>query len=178
MGAEEPRQRQPGDLRAAQHHVLQRITHDRDHGADLGADDRCPVGPLVPRQEIAGEAEGEGHQQEHDTGQPGHLARVLVGAVDDHAHHVQDDEQDHGARTPVVKAADQPPQGKVVGDVFDAGVGLLGIGHVVQRQQDPGGELQDHRKERGAAQGVGPVDLGDVPKEDGGPVAPPTGTFV
>ena len=178
VGTEESRERQAGDLVASKHEVSDEPPDDRHHLTDPGTHHRCPIGPLVPWQQIAGESEGERDQQQCDTGDPGDFSRILVGAIHDDPDHVQDRQQHHGARPPVMQTADQPAEREVVGDVGDTGVGLSRLGDVVDGEEDSRDELNRDGEEGRAAERVGPVDLGDLAKEDRRPVAAPSGPLI
>ena len=110
MHAEEPAERGVRDVDPAAQQLQERLPDDRHATGDLGADDGRPEGPLVPGQQVAGEAEADGHGQQADAHQPGDLARVLVGALDEDPRQVEDQEDDHQVGSPVVDAPDEPAE--------------------------------------------------------------------
>jgi hypothetical protein len=136
------------------------------HAGDAGADGRRPERLLVPGQQVTGEAEAEHQQQQEDAGDPGHFPGELVAAGEDHPQQMQHRQDHHGAGAPMVKASNEPPGGDLGRDELDAVVRVIGGRHVVHRQQDSGHDLIDGDEQGGAAEGVQPVDLGDLAQKD------------
>ncbi|MNZ23496.1 hypothetical protein D3C78_406130 [compost metagenome] len=102
-----------------------------------------PVGHLAPGQQVA--HEGLGHQGEVDqhAEDPHQLARLLVGAVEQAAEHVQVDDDEERRRTGGVQVADDPAVLHVAHDVFDGREGFLGRGSEAHGQPDTGEDLVD-----------------------------------
>ena len=140
---------------------------ERRRRVDVDADRRRPVRRLVPRQQVAGEALGETqHEQEH-ADEPVQLPRVLVGAEEEDAPHVQEHQDDEARGAPAVHAAHEPAGPEIVGDVLDRGVGLVGGRLVVHRQDHAGRRLDDEGGQRRRAERLEPVDVGrDVAEEE------------
>ena len=154
----EARQRGGAEFRAAAQEVAQVGADQRAGAVDVHAHDRRPVGALVERQQIAGEGHHHRQDQQHDADHPVELARVLVGAEEERAPHVQEHEDHHHARAPLVHAADELAEEHVVGDVADRFVGpARGVGAVVHRQEHPRDGLGEEREHRGRAERVEPV---------------------
>ena len=113
------------------------------------------------------------HQQDHaDT--PVEFARLLVGAGQEDAKHVQPDRDDHQVRRPAVHVAQQLAERDVVLQVENVAERLHLRGVVVEHQQDAGEGQHDEEVERDPAHAPGvavadgvAVDLGRMQmKED------------
>ena len=155
----EARERRGAEVRAAEQEVRQERSDERAAGVDVDTDDRGPVRALVERQQVAGEAHRQRQDQQHDADHPRQLARVLVGAVEEHPPHVQEDQDDHHRRAPLVHGVHELAEEHVVVDVADRLVGAAGrVGAVVHRQEHPGDRLVEEREQRRRAERVGPVD--------------------
>ena len=152
MDPEEPGQGRLGHVRAAAQQEEERRPDDRHRAGDLRAHGRRPVRALVPGQEVAGEPEPDRDHEHAAAHDPGQLARVLVGRLEEDPEHVQDQEHDHQVRGPVVDAPDEPAELDVAGDGQHALVGAVGRGAVVQRQQRPGDHLDPEQEERDPAE--------------------------
>ena len=57
---------------------------------DRRADAEPPVRVLVEAQHLAGEGHAERAQEQDDADDPGQLARILVGAEEEHLDHVDE----------------------------------------------------------------------------------------
>ena len=136
----------------AQQEELDVLADDRGVAGDRGAHRDRPEGQLVPRQQVAGEAEEEGEQEQHDSQHPVELARLLVGAGEEHAAHVQEDNSDHAMGRPAVHVPQEGAEGDGAAQVQHAVVGLGGGGHVVEHQQDAGGDQHHEQEERHQAE--------------------------
>jgi hypothetical protein len=66
--------------------------------------------------------------------------------MQDHAQHVKAYQNDHGARSPVVEAANQPSRWNLRSDKLDAVIGMIGGWDIVYGQQDSGDNLGDPNK--------------------------------
>jgi len=95
------------DLEAAQQQQLAGGVEQRRERGHVGADGDGPESDLVPRQQVTGEREEHGQEQEHHANDPVELTRWLVGAVIKDSHHVQEDEEHHQVRRPSVDVARQ-----------------------------------------------------------------------
>ncbi len=159
----EARQRRCPELWAGQQEVVQVRTDERAGAVDVHADDRGPVGLLIEGQQVARERHQHGQHQQHRADHPVELARVLVGPEEERSSHVQEHEDDHHGRAPLVHAADELAQERLVGDVPGR---LVGVGRrrvVVHGQEDAGDRLVEEGEHRRRAQGVEPVGpLGDL----------------
>ena len=74
----------------------------RGLGCNLGHYHGAPVGAIVPRQKITGEAIGQCEQEQRHAEDPGGFARLLVGAIEEDLDHVEDNHHDDHAGAPVV----------------------------------------------------------------------------
>ncbi len=112
---------------------------------------------LIPREQIAGQAECEHEQQQHDAGRPRDFPRTFVRAEKQHAQQMQhrEDHDETGAEKM------QPPQHaaelELRHDETQALVRVRRHRHVVHRQRDAGDELQRQQKQQHAAEREEPV---------------------
>ncbi len=148
MEGEGPRQGELPDHVAPAHEIFQRVAHDRNRRHAVRSDRRGPVGDLVPRQQVAGEPEGEGEQEEHHPVDPRDVPRGPVGGREEDPHHVQEDRHDHQVGRPVVDPPDEPPVGDPVRDLDDAAVRLRRRGAVIQEKEDAGPQEEEVEEER------------------------------
>ena len=121
------------------------------------ADDFCayrcrPVSPLVPGEQISSKAHPYGRKKQDHTSQPGDLARVLVGTVDDDPEHVEDRQRHHRRGPPMMETSHEPAEREGAVDVDDRVVGVLDAWHVVDREQDSRHELVDDDEQGRAAE--------------------------
>src|SRR5579872_53722 len=130
------RERDHANAITAAHQTRQVRTQNGGRRADLRGDNSRPVAPVIPRQEIPGETESERYKQQNATDHPGGLPWLLVSAIDKYLDHVQHDDDDHHAGSPVMQAANEMPGGHLRHDIFHAVVSLAGRGRVIKRQQD------------------------------------------
>ena len=99
------------------------LADERD-GEDDGVGDPQPgARQQVVGQRVAGEAGGEGEDQQQHADDPVDLARPAERAGEEHAGHVQGDRADEHERRPVVHLADQQPALDVEGDAHHRVVG-------------------------------------------------------
>ena len=75
MEREGPGQGQLSDDISPPDEIFQGVPHDRDRRHAVGPDRGGPVGDLVPGEEISGEAEREGEEQQDHPVDPGDVAR-------------------------------------------------------------------------------------------------------
>ena len=126
-------------------------------GGDRRPDPEAPVGVLVPAHELAGEGHAERAQEQEHPDDPRHLAWVLVGAPQEDLDHVERHHGDHAVRAPEVHRAQEPPERRLVVQVEQALVRLVGRRDVHEGQADARGDLQDEEGERGAPERVPPA---------------------
>ena len=154
----EARQRGRPEFGAGSQEVAQVGADQRSGAVDVDAHDRRPVGALVERQQVAGEGHHHRQDQQHHADHPVQLARVLVGAEEERAAHVQEHEDHHHARAPLVHAADELAEEHVVGHVANRFVRAAGgIRAVVHRQENAGDGLREEGEHRRGAERVEPV---------------------
>ena len=106
------------------------------------ADRQAPVGVRVPAKNLPGEEHPQREQQQADAHDPGQLARILVGPVQEDLGHVRQDHDDHARPGVVVQCPQEPAQRLLVVQVKQTLIGLIGGRHVDQRQADSGDDLQ------------------------------------
>ena len=86
---EEARQRVVPVLGSADHELLQLRPDERHEVDQVSGDLGGPKPFLIPRQQVAGQRQGQHEQQQQDAEPVVHLARRLVRAVHDDLHQVQ-----------------------------------------------------------------------------------------
>ena len=129
-----------------------RGVEQRRVAAHVRADRDGPIGDLVPRQQVAREAQHDGQEQEHHADHPVELARWLVGPVVEDPHHVQEHEEHHQVGAPPVDVAGQQAERDLALDLEDVGVGEGGRGHVEEHQVHAGHGQHQEQEERQTAQ--------------------------
>src|SRR5579872_5879007 len=117
----------------------------------IGADGDGPVADLVPRQEVAGEAQQEGGEKEDHANHPVELTRRLIGAMVEDADHVQRDGDDHQVRGPAVHVAHQLAEGDGAVDLLDVAIGDALLGDEIEHQEDAGDGQHQEEEERETA---------------------------
>src|SRR4051812_10247608 len=153
----EPRQGGGAELGAPSQEVRQERTDQRAGAVDVHPHDRGPVGALVEREQVARERHQHREDQQDDADDPVQLPRVLVRAEEERPRHVQEDQDHHHGRSPLVHPAHELAEEDVVGDVARRFVGLRGRRRVVHGQEHAGGGLRQEREHRGRAERVEPV---------------------
>ena len=153
----EAEQRIAAHLQSRQQQRLGRRVEERRVAGHVGADRDGPVGDLVPRQQVAREAQEERQEEQHHAHHPVELAGRLVGAVVEDPHHVQEDEEHHQVGRPAVDVAGQQPERHLRLDLQDVRVRLGGGRGVEEHQVDAGhGEHEEEEEgEPAQAEGVG-----------------------
>src|SRR6202521_883785 len=162
---QERRQRQPHDVQhveAQQRIVTDHAPADQQIAGVRSGDGRvlCHVGPhrdgpdgqLVPGQQVAGEAQQQRDQQQQGADAPVELARLLVGAGQKDARHVEPDRDHHRVRRPTVHVADDAAEGDHELQVAHVLVGVLRGGHVIEHQEEPGDGQHDKEEEGQSAE--------------------------
>ena len=144
----EARQRRGPDGRPAGHEARRRRTDDGKRRRHLRPDDGRPVRLLVPREEIAREAESEDEEEEREAHEPVQLARLAVRAEDERARHVEDGEDDHRRGAPVVEAAHEPSREEPRLDRLHAFPRVVRRGRVREREREARHELHEEHGER------------------------------
>ena len=148
----EARQRRGADGGPAGHEARRRPTHDGKRRRHLRPDDRRPVRLLVPREEIAREAESEDEEEERDAHEPVQLAGAAVRAEDERARHVEDGEDDHRRGAPVVEASHEPAREEPRLDRLHAFPRVVRRRRVREREREAGDELDEKDDERRGSQ--------------------------
>ena len=148
----EPQERVLADLEAAQQQAVDRRVEQRRVAAHVRADRDRPERDLVPRQQVAGEAEHDRAEEQDHADDPVELTRRLVGPVVEDPHHVQEDEEHHQVGGPPVDVPGQKPERDRALDVQDVRVGLVGRRHVEEHQVHAGDRQHEEEEERQAAQ--------------------------
>jgi hypothetical protein len=159
MHGEKARQGNGAQLTPATQDSFEKATDQWRSTGDFCPDRRRPVSLLVPRQQISGETHTDRSEEKNYAGEPGDFSGVLVGSHEKRAQHVSKNKNHHQACAPVVDASDQPAESYLVHDVLDARVGMVWRRHVINRQEDPGENLEQKQKQAGASQRIPPVDL-------------------
>ncbi len=158
VAREESAERSSADLPAPAQDSLQRFADQRCGSGDPRSDNRCPVSPLIPRQEIARERGGQDHKEQEDTEQPGSLSGALVRAPEDHAKHVQHREQHHRAGAPVVDAPHDSAKRHLSVKKPDTLIRVVRSGRVVECQYKSRGDLDHCQEQQHAPQAERPAE--------------------
>ena len=87
---------------------------------------------------------------------PGQLARVLVGAEHVDARHVQEEQDHHHRRAPLVHAAHEPAERLLIRDVADRLVGRGRVGVVAHREDHARRRLQQEDRQQRRAERLQP----------------------
>jgi hypothetical protein len=111
------------DLVATDEQVAQRPPEHGHVVDEVGADRDGPVAELVPRQQVAGEGEAEGGDEQAHAEHPVELAGVLVRAREEHPDEVQDDDHHHQVGRPPVDVADELPEADAGAQALHVAVG-------------------------------------------------------
>ena len=111
--------------------------------ADRSPDPKSPISVLIEAQHLPGERHAQRHQEQEYADDPGQFAGKLVGPEQKHLHHVNEDNGDHEIRAPSVQRANEPAQRNVVIQNLQAVPRLARGGHVDEREQNAGDDLQD-----------------------------------
>ena len=124
--------------------------------------DQISIG--LPAVKNAARAEQQDQQSADD---PVELARVLIGAEQEHARHVEEHQDDEDARAPLVHPAHQPAKRDVVRDVLDRLVRVLRVSLVVHRKDHAGERLHEERSQRRRAERVPPAGVArNLPEQE------------
>ena len=131
------------------------VTQQRRRPRHVGSNRYGPETELIVRQQVAGEAEQQGQDQQKHSYHPVELPRRLVGSREKDAEHVQLDHDHHEVRAPAVHVAQQLAEGHVVLEVEDVAEGHNLGGVVVKHEQRAGEDQRDVDVERHAAHAPG-----------------------
>jgi hypothetical protein len=134
------------------------VTDDRDRAEQRDDHLRAPVGHLAPGQQVTGEGLGHQHEEDQHADQPDQLARLLVGAVEHGAEHVQVNDDEEERRSGRMHVADQPAPLDVTHDVLDRRERFVRGRLVIHRQEDARDQLDRQYHERQHAEDVPPVE--------------------
>jgi hypothetical protein len=156
MKGEEAAQSGAADAVASEDEARDLAAHDRHAPRLRRAHDDGPDRGLIPPEQLTGERQCEGQQQEDGAGEPVELAGELVRRHQVGARHVDADEQHHGRRAEVVHAAQEPAEQRLFRDELQAVVRLAARRHVGSGERDAGGDLEDEGEESRAAEDVPP----------------------
>src|SRR3970282_1003266 len=125
----EAKQRRRPNLRSAQQHLLRLLPDEGHESGDRGAHCHPPVRQLVPGQQIAGERQEQGQEEQDHSDDPvefpGRLVRPPVedpGHVSRHGHH-------HEVGRPAVHVPDELAEAHLALQELDGAVGRAGAGH-------------------------------------------------
>ncbi len=139
------------------------LTEERSRATDGRAHCDGPEGELVPGEQVSGEGEKKGRDEQEHADYPVELPRRLVGAGVEDAAHVEKDRDDHALGSPPVHVPHQLPEGDAGFDVLHALVRQISRGYVVEHQEDAGHDQHEEHKEGEAAQAERVGDFGGVP---------------
>ena len=157
MQAVEAREGHHAHCALAAQQAKQIRTHNRRAGGKLRRDHRAPVGPVIPGEEVSGEAVGQREQQQRNSRYPGGFTRLLIGAVEECLGHMQHHHHDHHAGAPVVQAAHEPAARDFRQDVAQAVVRIAGGRRVIEGQQRASEGLHQKQEQRHTAENLVPA---------------------
>src|SRR6266542_2089481 len=144
------------DLDRPEKHEADLVPDHRRVAHHRGADRDRPDGELVPGQQVAGERQQQGEQQQHHADHPVELARRLVGAVVEDPGHVQEHREDHQVGGPSVHISHELAEEHRGRQRLHVVVGELltqaGRWPVEEHQEDAGDGEQDEQEEGQPAQ--------------------------
>ena len=115
-----PRKRHRADFPSAAQHLRYEFTQYRCSASDFHTHHSCPIRLLIPWQQIASEAKSEHDEEQQHADYPCQFTRCFVGAVNHHAEQVQEDDDYHRARAPVVQAAHERAERHFFRDIGDS----------------------------------------------------------
>src|SRR5262249_37770167 len=154
---EESRQRASRDDRPAEQKMDERVADARRSRRNRRTDPEPPVGVLIPAEDLAGEGHAERAEEQEDADDPRELARVFVGAPQEHLDHVQRHDGDHRIRAPEMQRAQEPAERSLEVQIEQALIRAVGRGDVDERETDARRDLQHEQRERRAAEDVPPA---------------------
>ena len=102
---EEALQGECAELRSAAEGFEDELAEEGNCASDLCADGGCPVGFLIPREQVTCEAHAQRREEEADADEPCEFTRELERGGEEHAQHVDEDDDHHQGCTPVMNAA-------------------------------------------------------------------------
>ncbi len=132
---------------ATDQQLREAVAEERDVLHEVRADSDRPVAELVPRQQVTGEREEEGQQQEDDADHPVELAGLLVRPGKEGAHHVEEHGEHHEMGRPTVDVAHELPEADAGAEVLHVSVGRADRGRVEEHQVHAG-EHEDEEQHR------------------------------
>ena len=130
-------------LRAATYQQVDLLADQRRGLGHAGADGDRPQCQLVPGQQVTGEAEEAGKNEQQHAGKPGELAWLLVAGGIESAQHMQENDEHHRLRAQAVQIAHELAKGHVVQHAEHVAVGDLRRGRVPEHQNDAGDRLEE-----------------------------------
>ena len=154
---EEARQGVVAVFRPADDHFLLEFANHGHVASDVRRHLRGVIALLVPRQQIAGQAQAEDDAHQAQAEPPVDFARRQMGPRDDDLQHVHAHQHDHCLRAEVMQAADEPAEIHLVLDEVNAVPGLRVAGAVRRHQQHAGDELDREDEDEDAAPDVAPL---------------------
>ena len=131
--------------------------HERNASGNRGADAEAPIGILIEAHDLSGEGHAEGTEEQDDSREPCELARVLVGAEQEHLRHVREHQGEHEVGAPAVQRAQVPAERLRVVQVEEALPCGIRRRHVHEREARARDQLQQEHDERRAAEHVPPA---------------------
>ena len=118
-----------------------------------------PVGHLAPGQQVAHEGFGHQHQVDQHAEDPHQFARLLIGAVEQTAEHVQVDHDEECRGAGGVQVAQDPAILDIAHDVFDGGERAFSRRLEAHGQPDTGNDLVDQHQQGQRAEEVEEVEV-------------------
>ena len=154
---EDTRQRAAGDDRASEDQMHHGLADEWRASGDGGADPEPPVRILIPAHQLPRKGHAERAQEEEHSDDPRQLSWVLVSSPQEDLDHVERHHGHHRVRAPEVHRPQVPSERRLVVEVKETLVRLVGRWHVDEGQADSRRDLENEEGERGASEGVPPA---------------------
>ena len=166
-------------LVASDKELLQVVPDKGSISHDIGGNLRGPVSLLVPGEQVTGQPEAHCHAKEGKTEPEIEFTRSRIGAVYNHLHQVQDQQDNHELRSPVMNSPQPVTTLHVLLKVMNAFPCRVCTRTVEHPEHDPCDELDHDGKGQGAAPDITPAGPSrDILKKSLTSDPPDTGTII
>lgn len=145
----------PG-LIASNEDLFEVIPDNRRIPNDIGSHLRGPISFLVPRQEIAGEPQPHRHRKQGKAEPEIELTGGLVGSIHHHLDEMQDQQDNHELRGPVVDTPQPDATLHMLLEMMNTFPSRIRARTVEHPEHNPCDELDHDRKGQGASPDIAP----------------------
>ena len=122
--------------------------------------DGCrPVAELGPGEEMAAETEDDNKKECQPSPKPGQFPGPFIISHEEDDDHVQEDDPDHQVAAHGVHFSEQPAIGDLGHDILHTLEGVVGVGYVIDKQEDAGHCLDDERNDGDKSEGIEDIDV-------------------